>query len=178
MTRASLTATLIAAFAVLTSCGDGSQSGPLAASQPSAASYSVPLEVGKLHSLGFTLQNPSDQPMVLDAAIALDQHGPREIIATAILHHPSYIIYGHDGFPPSGVSTIAHPLKGWVVAPHENDDNLIFGVRVKKGRWSTRAVRIEYHSGNRHFVDDLPFGFATCAPLKKWLKRCNAPPLP
>ena len=174
--RLIVAAFVVAAPALLTGCGggDAATSGPLAASLPGPAGYSVPLDPGQLNTVGLSLLNPSNTPMTLDSATPVGERGPHEIIATAILHHPSFIVYGHAGYPPQDVGAKPHPVAGWVVKPHENDDNLVFGLRIKSGVWLMPKIRLIYHAGKKKYVDTLPYSIETCAPRSKWPKSCPA----
>jgi len=127
-------------------------------------------------SFGFTLLNDSNRPVTLDAVAAIDESGPSMVLRSAVLHHPRSVVYANTTYPPSDVATAPHPLKGWVVKPHENDDNLILEVHVRRGIWVMRELRLAYHADSHHYAVTFPFTFEVCTPFKKWAKRgCPQP---
>jgi hypothetical protein len=169
------------AAVALTGCGGkaSTPNGPLAGSVRYSSASGAAVPINKPYSFGISLTNASAQAMVLDRVTPLGKHGSLIIEGVGIAHHPKNLIGSAVGFPPPDLGTSLHRVGGWSVAPHENDDDLILGIRMPRaGVASIQRIRIDYHSGKHRYRVDLPYTIEECAPVARWPHSCPTPHLP
>jgi len=178
--RVSAAITIAAAAALLTGCGGRNAGvGPLAASVTYASAVGVPVPIGTPYSFGIPLINPTGRPMTIDRVLPVGQQQGIVVAGIRVAHHPKAMINSAIGYPPKESGVPLRPPTGWVVAPHENEDDLIIGLRMTHaGVAVIRMFRIEYHSGSSHYAVDLPFTAQECAPLSRYPHGCPQPTLP
>lgn len=168
--RSYAVAVLVAVAAVCTGCADASRGeGPLAASAnaTSAGISGTGGYVGSVFSTGLvTLTNPSRDPLVLDAVELLGGRGGLELVGAGIQRAPIEGVVGlGPGYPPEATTPIA-PLRGAVVAPHEQNVSVVVGAKaVRAGADSFTWIRLAYHVAARrdHYEVDFPIGIDVCA---------------
>jgi hypothetical protein len=171
MTRPRLLVPLLAA-AALTGCG-GRPAGPLADNVTDRMLAGAAVDVGRPASFGIPLYDNTSRALTLDRVVPLGIVGPVVLDGIGIATVEHGVVGAMRPYPPPGVASPLHRVKGWRIPAHSKRYQLIVGFHMSRpGEAYIAKIRVEYHDSRTRYAVDFPYSLEECAPYKGWRHGC------
>jgi hypothetical protein len=171
MTRVGLLVPLLAA-AALTGCG-GRPAGPLAGNVTERTAAGAAVDVGRPASSGIPLYDSTSRSVTLDRVVPLGIVGPLVLDGVGIATVEHGVIGAMRPYPPPGVASPLHRVKGWRIPARSKLYQLIVGFHMTRpGEAHIGKIRVEYHDSHTRYTVDFPYSLEECAPYKGWPHGC------
>jgi hypothetical protein len=143
-------------------------------------SSSLPLRPDTTFSygLGFLSNRTDSELTIKKVALVRHSHGLRLVGTRIVTNRVAGGIAVIKKWPPRRIGDLV-PVRGFVLKPHEQEVEFVFGAHVRRGRQTFSGIKVTFDGPDGSETDVLPQAFAACAvPKGNPLRPCPTPPPP